>query len=126
MHNRIYYIYLLVITFFCALLNTFLVSKIDVFDGYENSGVWGIVCFFLVSLIIFFRAGKLFKQEDKSSFISWVMAGTLLKMILSVAVLIVYALIYKPETNYFIAPFFIYYFIFFIFETTILMKMTKR
>ena len=126
MQNRNYFFYLLLVSFISLILNYGVLNRIEPLKGYENSGLLGIVCFFLVSFLIFRRAGKLFKKEDKSSFISWVMAGTLLKMILSVAVLILYALVYKPDDNYFIAPFFIYYFIFFIFETTILMKMTKR
>ena len=126
MQNRTYYVYLFLVSFVCLLLNYLLLNRVDAFQGYENSGLWGIISFSLVSLLIFHRAGKLFKKDDKSSFISWIMAGTLLKMILSVVILIVFAIIYKPADNYFIAPFFIYYFIFFIFETTILMKITKR
>lgn len=126
MSKQSFHFYLLLLSVFALLVNYFLLDKVILLSDYLSSGLLGILTFIPISLLIFHRAERLFARKDKSSFISWVMAGTLLKLFISFVLLIIFARITKPETNYFIAPYFIFYLLFFIFETGVLMKVTKK
>ncbi len=126
MSKQTFYIFLLLVTLISLLVNYFLLDKTPLLSDYSGSGLLGIITFIPISLLIFHRGKKLFARKDKSSFISWVMAGTLIKLFVSFVVLIIFARLTKPATNYFIAPFFIFYLVYFIFETGVLMKLTKK
>ena len=126
MSKQTFYIYLLLITLISLSVNYFLLDKAPLLRDYLDSGLLGIFTFIPISILIFHRGEKLFARKDKSSFISWVMAATLIKLFVSFIVLIIFARMTKPSTNYFIAPFFIFYLVYFIFETGVLMKLTKK
>lgn len=114
------------VTSLSLFVNYFLLAEVTLLKDYLSSGLLGICTFVPLSIIIFLRGAKLYRQEDKSSFISWVMAATLIKLFASLVILIIFARITQPSSNYFIAPFFIFYLLFFVFETGILMRLTKK
>jgi hypothetical protein len=126
MSKSSFYIYLAIVSFASLLVNFFVLDKAVLLKDYLSSGLLGILIFIPLSIIIFNRGNKLFAQADKSSFISWVMAGTLIKLFVSLIVLIIFARVFKPSSNYFIAPYFIFYLVYFIFETAVLMRLTKK
>lgn len=126
MAKQSFYLYLLLITLISLAVNYALLVKSPLLVNYLDSGLLGIITFIPISLLIFHRGKKLFAQKDKSSFITWVMAATLIKLFVSFTVLIIFARLTKPASNYFIAPFFIFYLLYFIFETGVLMKLTKK
>lgn len=126
MSFKSFLIYLSVVISLSLFVNYFLLAKATLLKDYLSSGLLGICTFVPLSIIIFLRGVKLYRQEDKSSFISWVMAATLIKLFASLVILIIFARITQPGSNYFIAPFFIFYLLFFIFETGILMRLTKK
>jgi hypothetical protein len=119
-------LYLSAVSLLSLVVNYFLLAEVTLLKDYLSSGLLGICTFVPLSVIIFHRGAKLYRQEDKSSFISWVMAATLIKLFASLVILIIFARIIQPASNYFIAPFFIFYLLFFIFETVILMRLTKK
>lgn len=126
MEKKAYYSKLAIITVCCLLVNYLLINQVELMQGYEASGLLGIVSSCILSIWIFNRGNKLFAQSDKSSFISWIMASTLIKMISSFGLLLAFAYFFNPPSNYFIAPYFIFYFIYFIFETMEFSNLTKR
>ena len=89
MSFKSFLIYLAVVTSLSLFVNYFLLAEATLLKDYLSSGLLGICTFVSLSIIIFLRGVKLYRQEDKSSFISWVMAATLIKLFASLVILII-------------------------------------
>ena len=80
--------------------------------------------FFIFFSVLMFEVGKIALQnENKNLFTSLVIGFTFGKMLLAVLIVIVYAKAFAPESQLFVAPFFLVYLIYTIFETSFMMRL---
>lgn len=87
---------------------------------------WISLAFFVALSITMFYLGKMTAGSDKSrmAFSNTVLGLVIGKMILSMLIVFSYAQEVKPESKLFLIPFFAIYFIYTIFETWFLMKLS--
>lgn len=77
----------------------------------------GLITFVVLSFVSFVIMRKAARNPKKQLFISMAMVNMLIKMVVTVAVLMIYKTIYMPPTTHFLLPFLIVYLAFTIFET---------
>jgi hypothetical protein len=99
--------------------------QLEVLQPYQLLGWVSMGYFFGISLLIYFLAQGMVKNANPHAFIRMVMGFVLFKLMLSVAVVVVYFEKTAPTSKYFILPFFLVYLVYTIFETYFLMKISK-
>ncbi len=102
---------------------SFFVSKLN---NHNGVGLWSLVLFTLISFILFFLGKQAAQSTNKLLFNNVIIASVFLKMMAAVVVLVVYKKKYHPESNTFLIPFFIAYFLFSIFETYFMIKLSHK
>ncbi len=112
----------LVTVFVCAVL--LLLSIFPAFYAHRQMSFLSLVMFFFISIVMFFTGRWGTSHENKSTFIGLMYLYMGGKMILSVLMILLYYLYIEPETKLFILPFFVVYFIYTIFESYFLMKLS--
>ena len=94
--------------------------------GYLTTLWPAIVCFFfIVSIVVYFLSQRA-KQKDMRKFANFYMASTIVKMVLYLAIIFIYVMVYIEDGKRFAITFLIYYFIYSIFETYKLAKKEKK
>lgn len=84
-----------------------------------------IFLFTLFSIAAFYAGKFAAKSSNKHLFTNVIMGFTLLKMMLSGAIVIVYNLLAEPEDKVFVLPFFLIYLIYTVFETIVMIKQAR-
>ncbi len=78
---------------------------------------WISIIFFIVFSLVVYKGGhKSAQNEDKQAFGQFFIAATGVKMLLSLTIILLYFLLAKPATQYFIIPFFFVYLCYTVFE----------
>lgn len=97
-------------------------------EFYENRLLsWLSLAFFLVLSFLMFALGRrTAAAANKSAFIGTVMAFVFGKMLLSILLIALYSQEFRPESRYFVVPFFLVYLVYTIFETYFLMKLGRQ
>jgi hypothetical protein len=93
---------------------------------YTNLGWLSSVLFFSITILMFILGQRAIDSPSKMMFSNVSMAFLLLKMLLSIMILVLYKKIAHPVSNTFIVPFFTVYFIFTIFATYLMLKLTRK
>lgn len=106
---------------------TFVVFVVSVFLRNLLTMWWPaiILFFFIVSLVMFFLSEKA-KKKDMRKFANFYMASTVIKMMLYLTIIMVYAFTFKEDGKNFAISFLAYYLIFSVFETYKLAKKEKH
>lgn len=121
------------ITFFKQLILVSLLTAFLLFLIHLNPEIavysqlsW-VSCIFyiLLSIFIFFFAYRAAFSENKNAFTIMIMSFVLAKMVFSVTFVLVYFQIIKPESSFFLVPFFVVYLIYTIFETYFMTKLAR-
>jgi uncharacterized membrane protein YjjP (DUF1212 family) len=99
--------------------------QLEVLQPYQLLGWISMAYFFSISLLIYLVSQGMVKNANPNAFIRMVMGFVLFKLMLSVAVVVVYFEKTAPSSKYFILPFFLVYLVYTIFETYFLMKISK-
>ena len=88
---------------------------------------WPAICgfFFIVSIVVYFLSEKA-KHKDMRKFANFYMASTVVKMMLYLTIIFVYAVSFKEDGKRFAITFLAYYLIYSIFETYKLVKKDKQ
>jgi hypothetical protein len=94
--------------------------------SYTDLGWLSFVLFFVITIIMFFLGQTAMNSTSKMMFSNVSMAFLLMKMLLSIMILVLYKKLAHPTSNIFIVPFFIVYLIFTIFETYVMLKLTRK
>ena len=81
--------------------------------------------FFLLSLAMFYAAAKAAISKDQNAFTRLIMVFTMVKMLLSVVLVVVYQKVAQPEDVLFVVPFFVIYIVYTVFETIFMTKLGK-
>jgi len=84
-----------------------------------------VAFFFIVSIVIYFLSEKA-RQKDMRQFTNFYMASTVVKMILYLTIIFVYAINFKADGKRFAITFLAYYLIYSVFETYNLAKKNKK
>ena len=111
-----------------TVLLTGLVLLLQYFPIFTSSTGFSLISigfFFLMSLIMFLVAAKAAVSKDKNAFTRLIMVFSMSKMLLSVILVIVYKQLVKPESIYFVIPFFGIYITYTVFETIFMTKLGK-
>lgn len=125
MNFRSFVISLLILTLIMALISAVVNYLVPFFHSIQNF-TWFSLAFFFGLTIITGYIG--FRSLEKSAygFVAGVNGIVLLKLMLSVGFLIVYIVITKPGTPYFIISFFVFYIIYTVFEIRQLIIAQRR
>lgn len=81
--------------------------------------------FFIVSMVVYYLSDKA-KQKDMRRFTNFYMATTVIKMVVYLSIIFIYALNFKEDAKRFAITFLAYYLIFSVFETFKLVKKNKQ
>jgi hypothetical protein len=122
--NRFFYL-LFLTSLGVGLLSLLLGQLFTTFRVYSNVVWWSLGIFIPLSIGMFLGGQRAAKSADKYFFSNLIMPFTFLKMFFAVAGLVVYKKIFHPETKFFLLPFFFVYFVFTIFETYFMVKLSK-
>jgi hypothetical protein len=105
----------------------FLLSQFfPVLKSYSDLGWLSFILFFTITIMMFFFGKQAIDSPSKMMFSNVSMAFLLMKMLLSIMILVLYKKLAHPASNTFIVPFFIVYLIFTIFETYVMLKLTRK
>lgn len=81
--------------------------------------------FYIVSIVIYFLSEKA-KQKDMRRFANFYMASTVVKMVLYLTIIFVYAISFKADGKRFAITFLAYYLIYSVYETIKIAKKDKK
>lgn len=122
----VFYRQLGLLTFFVSVALFFLHQFFPLFGEHQVLN-WSLLLFYFLTSILLFTVGKkLAVSENKNAFTLFIMGAVFVKMMLSMAVLVVYLKFAHPSSKYFILPFFVVYLAFTVFETYFLMKIGRE
>lgn len=124
MNTATFYKQTLLIVLFCAgaLL---LANLVPIFKAHQLLSWISLAVYTGLSLLIYFLGETTTKSKDKNAFIQIMLIFIFLKMMLSFAMVVLYAQNVEPASKYFILPFLFIYLVFTIFETAFLMRIAK-
>lgn len=95
-------------------------------QSYLDLGWISLFLFMAITVMMFLMGQSALKSTNKMQFSNVGLGFILLKMMLSIMIIVLYKKIAHPVSNAFIAPFFIVYFIFTIFETYLMLRMARK
>ena len=101
-----------------------LFNQVDLFRINQALSWVGLGFFFCITLGLYFLGTYLATSSQANAFIGLVMGAILIKMILSFLIIAVYYRLALPTDKLFVLPFFFVYFVYTIFETYTLMKLS--
>ena len=81
--------------------------------------------FFIVSMVVFYFADKA-KKKDMRKFTNFYMGATVLKMVVYLTIILIYAFTFKEDAKLFAMTFLAYYLVYSVFETYKLAKKEKK
>jgi phosphatidylserine synthase len=99
------------------------------FDGMAQHIIFGItttLIFFVFSVIVYVAANLSVDSPNRTRFIGLTISNMLGKMLISVAVVLIYHKVKNPSNTLFIIPFLLIYIIFTIFETHFLIQIANH
>jgi len=102
-----------------------LLNTLPQLEEHHPLGWISLGIFFFLTVLLYFAGRRAAGSTNKNDFTSVVMAFTLGKLLLIIAAIFGYSQLARPETNFFILPFFSMYLIYTIFETYVMMKLGK-
>jgi hypothetical protein len=107
--------------FVSAVLYSF--TFLELLKCYTDLSIISFVFFILFSFILFKGGQSASKSKNKQLFSQFFLLATGIKMFLSLAIVLIYFLIVKPSSQYFIIPFFFVYICYTVFEVYFLTKL---
>jgi|CXWK01.1.fsa_nt_gi hypothetical protein len=109
-----------------SLILLYCYSEVFSIESFFGLGFYSFFIFLGLTLIVFKVAKKIIVHPNRTKFISFIISNMLLKMIVTVATVLIYFKTVKPTSQYFIVPFLTVYLIFTIFETYFLLKVANE
>jgi hypothetical protein len=102
------------------------IHKSELHKGTLDLSIWSVVMFSVISFSAYFVVTRVAKSVKQQFFISLTMTNTLIKMVSSVVILVVYKQMHADLNRYFAVPFLVIYVTFTIFETTVLLNAANQ
>jgi hypothetical protein len=101
----------------------YLFSFLELLRKYSDLSTISLLFFIIFSFALFKGCQNTAKSQNKQLFSQFFLVATAVKMFLSLTIVLIYFLIVKPSTQYFIIPFFFVYICYTIFEVYFLTKL---
>lgn len=98
-------------------------TYIDLLKQHSDLSVISLLFFILFTFVLFRGGQNTAKSKNKQLFSQFFLVATSIKMFLSLTIVLIYFIVLKPSTQYFIIPFFFVYICYTIFEVYILTKL---
>ncbi len=92
----------------------------------NSIAIYSIAMFTVLSVLLYYFLRKSIFSPNKQLFLSITIANTLVKMVFSVGMLLIYKKINNPIDGDFVLPFLIIYLVFTIFETWFMIRMADE
>jgi hypothetical protein len=121
-----YYLKGLGISLLILLPTLYYIHSFDSQKQYVDVSFYATIMFFILSIVLFLFLKLSLHSTNKQLFISVTLTNMLVKMIFSIALLVMYKEINQPQNGKFILPFLTIYLIFTIFETWFMVKMADQ
>lgn len=102
------------------------IYQIDIFKEDILLSILGFVFMVAATGGFYILSKKAIRSPNKMAFIQLVMGNVLFKLIFIMAIVATYFKVIKPETKYFVIPFLSIYFIYTIFETISIYKISNQ
>ena len=102
------------------------IYQVDIFKKDILLSIIGLVFMIAATSGFYFAAQKAITSTNKMAFIQLVMGNVFFKMVFVMGIVAAYFKIAKPQTKYFIIPYMSIYFIFTIFETIYVYKLSNK
>ena len=112
-----------------SLIISVLLVIIYSFPSFQTDWVLGLISwifFAILTFLMFFLGKKAAASKNRHNFTSLVLGITAMKMFLSVAIVLVYFSLVRPTSRVFVLPFLLVYVIYTIYETYMLMILSKE
>jgi hypothetical protein len=103
-----------------------IVYQIDVFKPDILLSILGLVFMASSAAGLYIASKKAIASTNKMAFIQLVMGNVVFKLVFILGIVATYFKLVKPETKLFVVPFMIIYFIFTIFETIFIYKISNN
>jgi exosortase/archaeosortase len=126
MSSKTFYKLLAMLSFMTIVLLIILSYFFPLLQAYANLGWLSFLLFLGITVLMYIFGQQAINSTNKMLFTNVSLAFILLKMMLSVMILVLYKKIAHPTSNAFVIPFFLVYFIFTIFETYLMLKLTRK
>lgn len=101
---------------------------LHIFEPFASFKIISLVTlgfFLLISVALYFMAAKAALSPDKNAFTRLIMSFTFGKMLLTIVLIIAFHKILKPDSLYYLIPFFFIYIVFTVFETIFMTRLGK-
>ena len=100
-------------------------SLTEPLQPYRNFSWISLFFFVILSISMYLIGKKAALSPQKNLFTQLILVFTLIKMLLSVLIVLLYHRAVLPESNWFLLPFFLVYLIYTIFETYFMIRIGK-
>ena len=101
-------------------------TSIHILSSYFGFSIWCIILFALLSVAMFYTGRSLLKFDNMMLYSNFSLFYGILKMFLAIVILFLYKMSIDPQPDHlYVIPFLIFYFVFVVFETRVLMKLSK-
>ncbi|MEM9885771.1 MAG: hypothetical protein AAF849_07760 [Bacteroidota bacterium] len=98
---------------------------IPAFAPYLSISWMTILCFTLLTIVMYFVSSNALKSGNNGRFMSLFMGFTMLKMLFAVCIIVLYHRFGNPATNLFVFPFFLLYLIYTFYEVWFMTKLGR-
>lgn len=116
---------LIIVSLVCLLI-AFVSGQFDGMAQHIFFGITTTLIFFIFSVIVYVAASISVDSPKRTKFIGLTISNMLGKMLVSVAVVLIYQKVKNPSNTLFIIPFLLIYIIFTIFETHFLLQIANH
>lgn len=96
------------------------------FQPYWGLGLTSWVMFAVLTVLMFFLGKRAGASANRNNFTTLILGVTVVKMFLAIGVVFLYFSIAQPTSRMFVVPFLLVYFFYTIYETYVLMVLSKE
>jgi hypothetical protein len=125
MSEKTYITYFLTLLILTALI-LICFQYIETLSRYSSLSWISLILFSAFSLFFYFGGKKTINSQDIHLFSKFFLSATVIKMLTSLTVILLYIFIVKPKDKLFIIPFFLVYLLFTIFEVYFMSKVGSK
>ena len=109
----------------CLLISLAAISQLSPFQETLYFSIGATLIFVVFTIAIYHIGSKSVESPDKNMFFGVAISSIFLKLIMTLAILFSYQMVFKPSSKLYLLPFLLIYLVYTVFETSVLMKLAK-